>query len=89
MFEIEIFFFEYGVHRFFENLGIDEFDESDSPPGCLVFVAGPDSAPGGADLLIPLHSFPGEIDLLVIGHDDMGFFADFNQIRPHVYALVF
>ena len=88
MFEIKIFFFQDNIYLFSENLGIKQINEADSSTSCLIFVAGPDATAGGSYFFITFHLFTGKIDCLVIGHDNMGFFADLKLVRTYIYSFI-
>jgi hypothetical protein len=59
-----------------EDLLVEEVLDPDAEPGGLVGVAGPDPAPGGADLELAELQFPGRIQLHVVGHDQVGVGGD-------------
>ena len=76
---------------FARNLGAQEFRlekiaGAHADAGGLVFIAGADAPAGGSYFLPGARAFPRLVQAFVVGHDDLGFVADFQPVRPHIQA---
>jgi len=75
------------VQLFREDRAVEQVVDADAGTADLVFVAGADATPGGADLGLPLALFAGRVQGAVIGHDHMGGGADHEIFRGYCQAL--
>ena len=74
--EVEVLLLHIPVQLFPEDLFVEEVADADADPGDLVLIGRPDAPAGRADLLADAVRFPGDVDPPVVGHDDVGLFAD-------------
>ena len=80
--------FQQGVMHFFAHqLRVGQVTGTQAHAGGLVLIAGADAATGGADLLAGTLGFAGIVQALVVGHDQVGLFADAQTAGGHVDAL--
>ena len=86
--EQDILFLEGGGDLRFEQVGIGQIRGAHAHAAHLVFIAGPDAATGGPDLLALFELvLAGLVQHLVVRHDEVGLRADLEAVRGDVHAL--
>ena len=79
--QIDVLLGQVPFELFREHAVVQQIDEADADPRHLVLVGRADAAAGGADLAGAAQPLPGQVDGLVVGHDEMGEFADLERLR--------
>ena len=74
--EVEIFFLQVCFDFFAQQLVIENIAEPDRIARDLVFIGRSDAATGCADFVFAFFLLAGDINFFMIGHDQVGVFAD-------------
>ena len=72
----QVFILHVPGQLFPKGLFVEKVTDADAGPGDLVLVSRPDPPAGRPDFCSGFVGFPGNVDPAMVGHDDVGGFAD-------------